>query len=306
MIKRRGSQNMMKTLSPSFPLAGILPAPVWRSVVVRGEKGRLFLNRILTQKLDDLGEGEVRPALLLDHRGRLVSGGYSFLSAPEEVTFVIPDGFEESFQRTLELYRLRERIEIARGPHSFLLWIEPPYELLPSDPYRLLETAEGVSLRVIYTGAPEILWSGPFPQGGETASPEFVEALRIEGRIPAFGKEWTPGVIPSEALREEWIHPKKGCYVGQEVIERLRSRNRFARILVRYRIEEVPPSLPCNLKGELGVITSAVSHPRLGPIALGYLSTRYDPATPLLTEAGKVVEIWEEDLELFKKISCES
>jgi len=69
----------------------------------------------------------------------------------------------------------------------------------------------------------------------------------------------------------------KGCYLGQEVVERMRSHGAVARRFVPLRLQEVPSSLPVALLGETaeaGRLTSACWSPAAGgPIGLGYVRT---------------------------------
>jgi folate-binding protein YgfZ len=83
---------------------------------------------------------------------------------------------------------------------------------------------------------------------------------------------------PEVGLDRDAVSHTKGCYVGQEVLGRLRTRGRVAKRLVGYWLEgqgDDPPGVGAPvLLGEkaVGQLTSVVRSPRLGgPIALGYL-----------------------------------
>lgn len=284
----------MKVVESQPVQSGILPGFSWEEIVLTGERALPFLHRLLSQKLDDLGFEEARPAFLLDHQGRMVSGGYVYRSSSTEVRIILPPEFSKPMQSELMRYRLREPIEILPSERRFTLWIEPPPELLPEALYRLRVTPSGISLRVEYTGGREILWSGN-PQGVPHVSWEWAEAERIVHKIPLLGKEWTEGMIPLEAQRYEWFHPRKGCYVGQEVIERMWSRGRQARILVRFYLSKLPDSLPMALGGGRGLLTSAALHRECGPVGMGYLALRSLTAS-LSDPTGNLASVWKEDL----------
>lgn len=65
-----------------------------------------------------------------------------------------------------------------------------------------------------------------------------VEVLRIEAGIPWLGEDIDDAVLPAETLQDErGIHHSKGCYLGQEIVERMRSRGSLARHLTGVRLD---------------------------------------------------------------------
>jgi folate-binding protein YgfZ len=95
-----------------------------------------------------------------------------------------------------------------------------------------------------------------------------VEDLRISNGVPAWGRELTEGMLPPEAgLEGTDIAYDKGCYIGQEVISRIKSAGKVNRSLVRLMIPEgvsLEVGEVIDAEGKvLGEITS------VGPIAVG-------------------------------------
>ena len=111
---------------------------------------------------------------------------------------------------------------------------------------------------------------------------ELLELLRIEAGTPRFGAEIDESVLPDEARLGNTISTTKGCYIGQEVVARVRSRERLNHLLVGLKLPQggLPgPGAELQAEGRrVGEVTSAVASPRLGPIALGYL--RHDRSAP--------------------------
>jgi folate-binding protein YgfZ len=98
-------------------------------------------------------------------------------------------------------------------------------------------------------------------------TPALAEILRIERGIPRWGAELSPEVLPPEAkLESRAISFTKGCYIGQEVISRIRSVGRVNRTVERLEMvdgERLAPGmlLTGNDGKKAGHITSAGWHP---------------------------------------------
>lgn len=142
--------------------------------------------------------------------------------------------------------------------------------------------AEAVRARLVTAGAAEV----------DAAA---ADVVRVESGVPEFGVDMDDDTIPLEAgLEHRAISFTKGCYVGQEVIVRVRDRGhgRVARRLVGVRLEgdEAPARGAAMLAGdrEIGRVTSAVRSPALDrPIALGYLHRDFvEPGTRVTVARG--------------------
>jgi folate-binding protein YgfZ len=116
---------------------------------------------------------------------------------------------------------------------------------------------------------------------------ECAEVFRIEQGIPRWGRELTDQIIPTEAnLEVTSIDYSKGCYIGQEVISRIKmsgQTNKRLCGLISVSGAPLQPGLrlaPEDGGGqEVGWITSAARSPRLGKeIALGYVKRGFNSA----------------------------
>ncbi len=116
--------------------------------------------------------------------------------------------------------------------------------------------------------------------------PATLDVLRIEQGYPAPRRELSTEYIPLETGLYDAISFKKGCYVGQEIIARMDSRQRLAKRLMGLRLERLTaPGGHLRKEGkEAGDFTSAADSPRYGPIGLGYVRT-------LAAVAGAQVEL---------------
>jgi len=114
-------------------------------------------------------------------------------------------------------------------------------------------------------------------RGGEPMGLDALNALRLESGTPWFPADFNDGMIPQEAAIESThISFNKGCYTGQEIVERVRSRGRVNRQRVRLRFSTMtppPPGTKLRVNGtEVGSVTSAAVSPAMGAaIGMGYV-----------------------------------
>jgi aminomethyltransferase len=124
-----------------------------------------------------------------------------------------------------------------------------------------------------------------------------LETLRIEAGIPRYGQELGEDTIPNEAGLWNALSFNKGCYVGQEIVERARSRGHVNWKLMGLVVEsEVPPPPSEKLiqdGKDIGEVTSSCVSPTLGKtIALAYLRREVaEPGTKLEFSSGAVAEV---------------
>ncbi len=104
-----------------------------------------------------------------------------------------------------------------------------------------------------------------------------LNGLRLEQGIPWFGYDFGEKHIPHEAgLQDSHISYSKGCYTGQEIVERVRSRGQVNRVRVSLRFDSAEPprnSAALFAEGkEVGFVTRAAVSPALGAaIGMGYV-----------------------------------
>ncbi|MGA7990594.1 MAG: glycine cleavage T C-terminal barrel domain-containing protein [Thermoanaerobaculia bacterium] len=125
--------------------------------------------------------------------------------------------------------------------------------------------------------------------GAQLESPERLESLRIAAGIPRWGAELTEAVLPDEAgLRERgFISETKGCYVGQEIVARIKTYGHVNRRLVRLQVLGGVPRTGEKIffeREECGAITSAAAGGASGgAVALAYVKRERAAAGTALT-----------------------
>ncbi len=135
-------------------------------------------------------------------------------------------------------------------------------------------------------GSAAAVYDALLATGCEPAPADTLECLRIAAGVPWLGRELDESVLPAEARLEAAISTSKGCYTGQEVVARMRSRGRVGHLLVGLRFEgDVLPSRGAEIEGaagRIGQVTSSVLSPEHGAIGLGFVRAEdAEPGTAL-------------------------
>ncbi len=244
-----------------------------------------FLNGQVSANVQKLAPGEARPACVTTTKGRLCAD--VFMHATADALFVDADAaLRETLPPRLERYIISEDVTLEDVSDDFRL-----LHLLGTAAERtdLRESAAvfsranrlGSSGLDVWLGTAEFarVWpelSAAFPLIEEP----LVESLRIEAGIPRWGRELDENTLPPEAgLERTHIDYDKGCYIGQEVISRLKSIGHVNRRLAGFVAREMD-ALQAGARlftttddaAEIGVLTSVGwSFALEKPIALGYL-----------------------------------
>ena len=251
-----------------------------------------FLNGQITNDLRKASETNAVEACVLNAKGKL--NAHVFLSALGE-SFLVdaePD-LRDTLRARLEHYVIADDVQIEDVTGEFSLF----HVLADKSP--LQQACRIVSARR-FAGLGWDIWGEPTQRDAvrQQLSSLFVftdsdaaEVMRIEQGIPRWGRELTEEIIPIEAnLEGRTIDYQKGCYIGQEVISRMKiSGQTNKRLCGLISLEDTPLRQGMKLAGSLtpgkeaGWITSATRSERLGKqIALGYVKRGFNnPGTKL-------------------------
>jgi folate-binding protein YgfZ len=124
-----------------------------------------------------------------------------------------------------------------------------------------------------------------------------LEHLRLLEATPLFGQDIRERDLPQETAQDQALHFAKGCYLGQEIVERIHSRGQVHRQFTAFRLTgDLPATLPAPLESggkPAGELTSAALIPLPeGPtlVALGYARREaLDTRQPLTYPSGIAV-----------------
>lgn len=243
-----------------------------------------FLNGQVTANVTRLASGHAMPACITTAKGRLC--GEAILHTTADTILIDADAaLRESLPSRLEKYVVADDVTLEDATDDLRLVhilgnVAPGADL--TDAAVSVDRAhrfgrDGWDL-VLRPEVFESLWPAMIASA-VVLDDELQEIIRIEAGIPRWGLELDENTLPPEAgLDRTHIDYHKGCYVGQEVISRLKSVGHVNRELTGFISRgdalEIGARLfaPGDDEHPIGTLTSvAFSFALEKPVALGYL-----------------------------------
>jgi folate-binding protein YgfZ len=274
-----------------------------------------YLNAILTNNIKDLQPGQGNISLLLSPQGRILAE-IETQSQPARLLCISHAMTRQQLAETLEKFIIMDDVTLTdetdrygtaslQGPNTTQLLRDLAPEIIldampefTSVEVQLASIASTITKKSFAgTAAADIrtdrknlepLWNLLSQKtralGGGPVGYAALNALRLEHAIPWFGYDFSDKQIPHEAgLQDSHISYVKGCYTGQEIVERVRSRGQVNRRRVSLRFStQTPPPAGTTLTAdgkEVGTTTSASPLPSAHhSIGMGYV--RKESAAP--------------------------
>ena len=147
---------------------------------------------------------------------------------------------------------------LPETPQSFVKWNEALVVML---------TSTGEPAFRIFAGQPQRAGiESQLHAAGVDASAEDARTVRIEHFLPRYGDDIGPSTLPQETQLSRALHFAKGCYHGQEIVERIHSRAHINRVLVGFEsdLPTIPAAIKISFDGQdVGKVTSTAFSPAL-------------------------------------------
>jgi len=269
-------------------------------IFVSGEDRRTFLNGLVTQKILDLQEGEGCPACFLDRHSHILAE-VRILAFQEGFLLEGEPGLEGPLCERLRKFRLSSRVEVGgRDQALALLSLQGPAAgemaraILGTSGADLAPYGHGTAdfegtpvrlAKIPRTGRPGLdlllapeaaasLWRALCAEGATPAGWDLLETARTEAGLPRFGADLTEEILFPEACLPGHLSWDKGCYVGQEVVARVRTYGNLRRLRTGLLVDgPADAGDTVRLLGkEVARLTSARFSPLLGrSCAFAYL-----------------------------------
>jgi tRNA-modifying protein YgfZ len=251
---------------------------------ITGEDRARLIHAMCTNAVQGLAPGEGVYAFFLSAQGRVLADANIF--ALEDALLIDCEAAARTrLYEHIDRYIIADDAYVEDVTDGFpTVAVEGPSapELLGAPPARWgISPLGGGFIARLTHAANEGCWlfgGSPDLSRVAEADEEAVEAVRLENGRPVYGVDFSEANIAHETRLMHAMHFSKGCYLGQEIVERVRSRGHVNRQLVRLRIEddEVPARGTKVLESdkEVGEITSAAWSPALKLVcALGVVRT---------------------------------
>jgi folate-binding protein YgfZ len=278
-------------------------------LLLTGEQAREFLDGQVSNEIATLAPGSGRYATLLTNKGRML-GDLRVLAVGDGAVLLITErvalqalfdqvrrgliGWKaELHKRTLELGLLSlagpRGEEVARAAGLPLPGAEEGDVVAFATDGAVVRTDLGLDVLPPAARVADVR-AALLAAGATETSEDVAEIVRVESGRPRYGIDMDDGVMPEEAgIVDRAVSFKKGCYVGQETVARLHWKGKPNRHLRGLRpAAPIASGEPVTLvaddgaQREIGRVGTAVTSPRLGPIALAILRREAQPGATVL------------------------
>jgi folate-binding protein YgfZ len=293
---------------------------------VTGEDRVRWLNGMVTNSVQELKDGEGNYNFLLSVQGR-IQGDATIFAEPDALLMETAASQVPGLMTLLDRFIIMDDVELAdtTGSQSGLLLAGPKaVSLLARIGLHVEELAtlrkqttpwNTAQISVFHSESPLIprfeLWADANTTSNllealQSAGAVFCEAqslewLRILEGTPLYGADIRDRELPQETGQTRALHFAKGCYLGQEIVERIRSRGNVHRTFSAFRLDGQLPAAGASLEADgkqVGELTSVAAIPLPShdgaavQLALGYIRREaLDRGLPLHYTEGVAIPV---------------
>jgi folate-binding protein YgfZ len=289
----------------------------WQAKLLIGGKDRTrWLNGMITNNIRDLTLGRGVYAFILTPQGRN-QGDLTAYNRGDHLVATTDREQLEKVTAVLKKYIIMDKVEIEdisdklvsigiAGPKAAETVAAVRIEASQLEPGQIVDTVwRDIEISIARTAHPNLdgyeiwlsaenvekLWDALASAGAKPVGSDALEIYRIARGVPRYGLDLRERDLPQETGQEHALNFSKGCYIGQEIVERIRARGNVHRTFVGFEVEGEPPPPGTKIRAtekDMGEVTSATRLPGSErALALGYL--RREVAAP-----GTSVQIGEQ------------
>jgi len=260
-----------------------------------------WLNGMVTNNIRDLAAGHGVYAFLLNPQGRILGDLYAY-NRGDSIIVESDRAQSEKLLATFDHYIIMDDVEVARlsevtaigiaGPKATQALHAAGVDMTELEPLQFAQVTwrnipvtvargdnaslENYEVWLASNTAPAVR-DALTTAGAKPVSADAMELLRIASGIPRYGQDIRERDLPQETEQQRALNFSKGCYVGQEIVERIRSRGAVHRMFTGFEVQGEFPALGTKIQSDgkdVAEITSAASLPVTGGerrVALGYI-----------------------------------
>jgi folate-binding protein YgfZ len=253
-----------------------------RRVAVRGEDRFRWLSGMVTNTVNELSENAGAWNLVLNAQGR-IQGDLHVWREGDALTLTIAADQYDRLLAHLERFIIMDDVELAPLSEDSALGLAGPLAAgvlarlgLPTPPESMTSARadwNGSAVQVVrgygvlaphyelWVRARQIpaLWQALVEAGAIPVGAATLEAFRIAEGIPAYGIDIAERDLPQEVVQMRALNFNKGCYLGQEIVERIRSRGSVHRHLRQLELHGLIPAAGAELTLDDGAIAGEIT-----------------------------------------------
>jgi len=272
--------------------AGLIDLSASRGRIrVSGSEAVMFLNGLITNDIKTATDKQWLPAVFPTVQGRLI-GAVRILGDQDSFLIDTENASHETVLKTISRFTLAGDFRVADvSGEVALLTVQgrrarEVTHSVNSNVVRATHTGEdGYDLLVDINDVASVT-EKLVAAGAQPVSSDVFEILRIEAGVARHGQDMDDSTVVLETNLDDAISYTKGCYVGQEIIIRIKHRGHVAKKLTGVKFDRPVDSgaaITSDDGKEIGRITSVTYSPKLeSTIALGYVRYEYLSAGTLV------------------------
>jgi len=261
-----------------------------------------WLNGMVTNNVRDLAPGHGIYAFLLNPQGHILGDLYAY-NRGDSLLIDADQSESEKLLATFDHYIIMDDVEVTNASDKLTamgiagstvrdLLRRAGLEISSLEPLQFVDVIwRQMAVTVVRGDNASVesyeLWLAPdqmtllrdalTKNGATLVGTTALELLRIACGIPRYGQDIRERDLPQETEQQRALHFSKGCYIGQEIVERIRSRGSVHRKFTGFEVQGPLPAVGTKIQTDgrnIGEITSAASLPVADGercVALGYI-----------------------------------
>jgi folate-binding protein YgfZ len=325
-ITAASTSNSASQLAALLQGAGVSRLDQMGWIRVTGEDRVRWLNGMVTNSIQELKDGEGNYNFLLSVQGR-IQGDATIFAEPDALLLETAISQVPGLMTLLDRFIIMDDVELAdaTGSQSGMLIAGPKAASLLDRIGLNVEDLgtlqrrtmpwNAVQITVLHTESQLIprfeLWADANTTskllealrnaGAVLCETQSLEWLRILEGTPLYGTDIRERELPQETGQTRALHFSKGCYLGQEIVERIRSRGNVHRTFSAFRLDGELPAVGAPLEADgkqVGELTSVAAIPlptdngMVVQLGLGYIRREaLDRGIPLHHPGGVAVPV---------------
>jgi folate-binding protein YgfZ len=277
----------------------------WREkILVKGRDRVRWLHNMVTNTVKDLPANRGNYSFVLNAQGRILGDMYIY-NRGEYLLLDTDFSQVEALMTNLKRFIIMDQVELARSDQSLNSiglcgpGAEAVLRLAGIDVSGMQnlevrdQTLNGINVTLvrgpeqkpgwyeIWAGSEygEEIWKGLVNAGAEPVGTDALEMWRIAQGLPRYGQDIRERDLPQETEQMHALHFTKGCYIGQEIVERIRSRGQVHRKFTGFTFPDDLPQ-PAKFEENGRVVAEITSVACIGPRKIGLGYVRRETAAP--------------------------